>query len=145
MDHAYRSWHWYFLCQPADFPERAINAAPDVFFERRPTSIFVARGSRRLLALLPEPGHDPGDLRGLPGRHHRRLQGRRGGLRQEEDHLPDADALGLAPCVAAGHRLRRDLEDWADDVRGQGIDSGHFMAEENPEETYAALRAFFAE
>jgi len=34
--------------------------------------------------------------------------------------------------------------DWADDVRGGPIDSGHFMAEEAPDETYAALRAFFA-
>ena len=33
--------------------------------------------------------------------------------------------------------------DWADDVRGQPIDSGHFLAEEAPDETYAALSAFF--
>ena len=33
--------------------------------------------------------------------------------------------------------------DWADDVRGHAIDSGHFMAEEAPDETYAALREFF--
>ena len=35
--------------------------------------------------------------------------------------------------------------DWAVDVRGRGIDSGHFLAEEAPDETYAELRAFFAE
>ena len=34
--------------------------------------------------------------------------------------------------------------DWADDVRGAPIDSGHFLAEEAPDETYAALREFFA-
>ena len=33
--------------------------------------------------------------------------------------------------------------DWATDVRGSGIDSGHFMAEEAPEPTLAALRGFF--
>jgi haloacetate dehalogenase len=31
---------------------------------------------------------------------------------------------------------------WADDVRGHGIESGHHMAEEAPEELAAALRAF---
>src|SRR5581483_10314627 len=34
--------------------------------------------------------------------------------------------------------------DWAADVRGHAIDSGHFMAEEAPDQTYAALRDFFA-
>jgi haloacetate dehalogenase len=33
--------------------------------------------------------------------------------------------------------------DWADDVRGGPIDSGHFLAEEAPEATYNELRAFF--
>ena len=35
--------------------------------------------------------------------------------------------------------------EWADDVDGVTIDSGHHMAEEAPEETYAALHAFFSE
>ena len=34
--------------------------------------------------------------------------------------------------------------DWADDVRGHGIDSGHHVAEEAPEELAAALREFFS-
>ena len=32
--------------------------------------------------------------------------------------------------------------DWADDVRGVRIDSGHHMAEEAPEQLAAALRGF---
>ena len=35
--------------------------------------------------------------------------------------------------------------DWADDVRGRAVESGHFMAEQAPDETYTALRAFLAE
>ena len=34
--------------------------------------------------------------------------------------------------------------EWADDVRGRGLNSGHFLAEEVPDETYAELRAFFS-
>lgn len=41
MQFGMRTWHWFFLAQPADFPERAINKAPDVFFERRPTAFFT--------------------------------------------------------------------------------------------------------
>jgi len=33
---------------------------------------------------------------------------------------------------------------WADDVRGRGIDCGHYLAEEAPDETYADLLAFFS-
>lgn len=51
--------------------------------------------------------------------------------------------------------LRDDLEEqhgdpreiwrgWADDVSGRGIDSGHHMAEQAPEELAAALAAFLA-
>jgi haloacetate dehalogenase len=32
--------------------------------------------------------------------------------------------------------------DWAHDVTGQAIDAGHFIPEERPAETLAALRAF---
>jgi haloacetate dehalogenase len=32
--------------------------------------------------------------------------------------------------------------DWAEDVRGHALDCGHYLPEEAPEETYAALHAF---
>ena len=33
--------------------------------------------------------------------------------------------------------------DWAENVQGLEIDCGHYLPEEAPEETYAALKAFF--
>ena len=33
--------------------------------------------------------------------------------------------------------------DWAESVQGLAIDCGHYLPEEAPEETYAALKAFF--
>jgi haloacetate dehalogenase len=32
---------------------------------------------------------------------------------------------------------------WANDVRGKAIDSGHYLAEEAPEQTFEALHSFF--
>jgi len=32
--------------------------------------------------------------------------------------------------------------EWADNVRGHGIDCGHYLAEEAPDETYTALHSF---
>ena len=34
--------------------------------------------------------------------------------------------------------------EWAEEVRGRGVDCGHFMAEEAPDEVYKELRDFFA-
>ena len=34
--------------------------------------------------------------------------------------------------------------DYADDVQGHAVPGGHFVAEETPEETLSALRAFLA-
>jgi hypothetical protein len=34
---------------------------------------------------------------------------------------------------------------WASDLRGQALDCGHFLPEEKPAETLAALRGFHAE
>jgi haloacetate dehalogenase len=45
------------------------------------------------------------------------------------------------------HRLFEPIEDWkrvADDVRGQRLPCGHFLAEEAPEATVAKLLAFLA-
>ena len=66
-----------------------------------------------------------------------------------------AGLLGAVPALVLWS-LRDDLDalygdplkiwrDWASDVRGHGIDSGHHMAEEAPSELAAALAAFFRE
>jgi haloacetate dehalogenase len=35
--------------------------------------------------------------------------------------------------------------DWADDVRGRAVDSGHYLPEEAPQETCAELHGFFTQ
>jgi haloacetate dehalogenase len=45
------------------------------------------------------------------------------------------------------HRYFSPVEDWrtvAEDVRGRALPSGHYLAEEVPEETLRELAAFFA-
>ena len=44
------------------------------------------------------------------------------------------------------HRLFDPISDWktvASDVRGKALPSGHYLAEEAPDATYAELDAFF--
>jgi haloacetate dehalogenase len=50
-------------------------------------------------------------------------------------------AGGVAPT---GETPLDTWRQWANDVRGAPIDSGHFLAEENPDATAAALGEFLA-
>jgi haloacetate dehalogenase len=143
-EHAFRSWHWYFLCQPADFPERAINAAPHVFFERRPTNIFSPEARAEYWRCY----QNPDTIRAI-------CEDYRAGI--TIDYANDEADFGrkkitcpmLALWGTRGSQPGEDFlgiwRDWAENVRGRGIDSGHFLPEEAPDETYAELRAFFAE
>jgi haloacetate dehalogenase len=44
----------------------------------------------------------------------------------------------------SGYDLLRVWRDHASDVRGHGIDSGHFIPEEQPDQVYAAMKDFFS-
>jgi haloacetate dehalogenase len=138
-------WHWFFFAQP-DIPERVINADPDSWYRGDPARMGQDNFDEWRQAI-----RNPTVVRAM-------LEDYRAGLTIDRHH-EQADR-------AAGHRLhcptlilwsrRDDLEelhgdpvaiwrDWADDVRGHDIDSGHHMAEEAPDALTHALGDFFAE
>jgi haloacetate dehalogenase len=140
-----RTWHWFFLAQPADFPERAISRAPDVFFERRPTTYWTDEARADYWRCY----QNPETIRAI-------CEDYRAGA--SIDYALDQADLGTRKIVCPllvlwgtqswfnlGWDFLAIWREWADDVRGRGIDSGHFLAEEVPDETYAQLRAFFSE
>ena len=55
---------------------------------------------------------------------------------------PATGGLPVAYGVCEALRAHCGARRWADDVRGQAIDSGHYMAEEAPAPTIAQLRTF---
>jgi len=139
-----RTWHWFFLPQPADFPERAINAAPHVYFERRPTSFFTPEAREDYWRCY----QNPDTIRAI-------CEDYRAGTTLDMEHDAEDQGKQRIQCpmlVLWGSRGSQPGWDhleiwrgWAKDVRGRGINSGHFLAEEAPDETYAELRAFFKE
>ena len=69
--------------------------------------------------------------------------------------VADQDAQRRIPCPVQALWGRQGLvgklydvlaiwRDWANVVEGQAIDSGHYLAEEAPDETLAALKPFLA-
>jgi haloacetate dehalogenase len=135
-------WHWFFFAQP-DKPERAINVDPLAWY-----AFDEARMGRDNAAECRAAVTDPAVVRGM-------LEDYRAGLTVDADEERSARAAGLRirqPLLVLWS-LRDDLEElhgdprliwraWADDVSGHGIDSGHHLAEDAPEDLVAALVPF---
>jgi haloacetate dehalogenase len=125
-------WHWFFFAQPA-IPERVINADPDSWYRGDAESMGPENYAEWRSAM-----RDPDVVRGM-------LEDYRAGLTADyDDEVADrARGRRLQPPLLLLWSTRDDLEDlygdptviwrdWAREVHGHGIDSGHHMAELAP-------------
>lgn len=147
---ATNTYHWFFLIQPYDFPERLIGASADYFIRSRfervkdAATIFPAEAVTEYVRCFCDPATI-----------HATCEDYRAGA--SIDLVHDEADLGtkvscplLALWSTTGYvgRTQDVLQVWreyATDVRGHGLPCGHFLAEELPDQTYAALRAFLLE
>ncbi len=122
-----------------------INADPDAWYHGDPDSMGEENFAEWRAAI-----HDPAVVRGM-------LEDYRAGLGIDADHERADRQAGrqLQHPLLALWSTRDDLEDlygnpliiwqdWAHAVSGHGIDSGHHMAEQAPEELTKALTVFLA-
>lgn len=136
-------WHWFFFAQP-ELPERVINADPESWYRGDPDAMGAGN-----YAEWREATRDPAVVRAM-------LEDYRAGLTVDraDEEADRAAGRRLRMPLLMLWSLRDDLErlygdplaiwhDWADDVRGHGIDSGHHVAEEAPEALTDALAEFF--
>ncbi len=141
-------YHWFFLIQPFDFPERLIGHDPEYFLRRT-----MGRWGRDETAFSPEAMAEYIRCFSDPATIHASCEDYRAAASIDLVH-DEADMATKLTCpmlVLWGERgfvgKRYDvLETWrerASDVRGQAIDCGHFLAEEAPDETRAPLADFF--
>jgi haloacetate dehalogenase len=150
-DSAIKSYHWGFLAQPRPMPETLISNDPVFYLEHtlkswakpRDLSPFSAEALAHYRALMSDPR-----------RVHAMCEDYRAGATIDR-RLDEADLAagrkitsptlvlwgsdylgrGAAPPLEVWHR-------WCTDVTGVEIDSGHFLADENPTATLAALVSF---
>ncbi len=145
-------YHWFFLIQPYDLPERLIAADPDFYLEsktggfgldprkevsetfdpaaleeykrcfRDPAAIHASCEDYRAAATI-DLEHDRADLNRKIACPLLVLWGTQGLVGRQ------FDVLGL-------------WRERAGDVTGRSIDCGHYLAEEAPADTLAALQAF---
>ncbi len=141
------SFHWFFLIQPAPFPERLIAAECDLFL-------------RKMLGLSGTPGaHEPEAYAEYfrcfsnPETIRATCDEYRAGASIDLDHdradrgrkltMPLFLLWGERSGQGSGYDLLSVWRDHAETVSGHPINSGHFIPEEKPDEAYAALHGFF--
>lgn len=143
-------YHWFFLAQPDDLPERLIAADPDWFL-------------REKLKRWAAPGfsHDPAAVDEYvrcftPETVHASCEDYRAALTVDLEHdrasREAGDRVTRPLLVLWGEqgfvgRTYDVLDVWrryADDVGGHTVPGGHYCAEESPDEVVAALVPFLA-
>ena len=142
-------YHWFFLIQPFDLPERLIGADP-VYYLRRKLGGWgtgLVHFDPRALAEYERCFSNPATI-------HATCEDYRAAASidllhdaESESQRVECPLLVLWGKRGVVDRFFEPLDDWravALDVRGQALDCGHYLAEEKPEETLQALRAFLA-
>ncbi|MEC9367179.1 MAG: alpha/beta hydrolase [Pseudomonadota bacterium] len=148
---AMSAYHWLFLAQPHPMPETLISKSPAYYLEHtlaswslpKSLSVFDKGALKHYRALMESPE-----------RVHAFCEDYRAG--QTYDYAADERD------VKAGRKIKRPTlilwgtdyvakraaspldtwKSWCEDVRGQSIVSGHFLAEEVPEETLKLILEF---
>jgi haloacetate dehalogenase len=149
---AMKVWHWPFLAQPAPLPEMLIEKAPVGYLEWKMASWTKAKD---LSAFDPRALDHYRAAFSDPLRIHAHCEDYRAGRYADLDHDEADRAAGkhivcpfLALWGATGIPSQTSgplkiWQQWAPHVTGKPIDSGHFLTEENPDATAAALLEFF--
>ncbi len=150
MEFAQAYYHWFFLIQPFDLPERLIGADPQYFLSQKfgqwgrdsgafteealaeyircftPETIHASCEDYRASATI-DIAHDQVDIDAG-----RRIQ------------CPLLALWGEKGFVGNKYDVLAEWRKWADEVSGHGLPCGHYLPEEAPQETIAALLTFFS-
>ena len=143
---ARRYYHWFFLSQPPDLPERLIGAEPRLYLERALAGLGTG------LDAYPPEALAEYERCFTTKTVHAICEDYRAALGVDREH-DDADRdrriehpllvlWGANGVVGELHEPLAVWREYAADVRGGPIEAGHFLVEERPAEVLAALRRF---
>lgn len=136
-------YHWYFLIQPFDFPERMIGADPEWYIRGRTENFASAEAVAEYVRCFSDPACI-----------HATCEDYRAGasidLAHDEDDLgqkiecPFLVLWGEKGLMGRAYDVADTWRERVRSVQGQGMPCGHFIPEEAPDETVAALQDFLA-
>jgi haloacetate dehalogenase len=139
-------YHWFFLIQPFDLPERLIGADPIYYLHRKLGGWGTGLEHFDALAMAEYERcfSDPATIQAS-------CEDYRAAASIDLEHDASSEPVACPMLVLWGERgivnkLFRPLDDWravATDVRGRALPCGHYLAEELPDETLREITAFF--
>ena len=147
MEFARAYYHWFFLIQPYDLPERLIGTEPEYYLRRK-----LGQWGHDAAAITPEAFAEYQRCF-TPETIHASCEDYRASATVDLAHdEEDADRKISCPLlvlwgdkgfVGAKYDVVSTWKEKASDVRGRSLACGHFLPEEAPEDTLRELREFF--
>jgi Predicted hydrolases or acyltransferases (alpha/beta hydrolase superfamily) len=144
-------YHWFFLIQPAPLPETLIGADPDFWLRRklahwgRTPTAFTEEAVAEYLRCFRNPATIAASCADYRAAATIDLEHDEVDVRARRK--VDCPLLVLWEAQGFVGRKYNVLEVWrqyASDVQGHSVPGGHFLPEEAPAETLAALQAFLS-
>ncbi|PUB17564.1 alpha/beta fold hydrolase [Yoonia sediminilitoris] len=144
---AHTYWHWYWLTLPQPFPETLIGADPDFFWLGK-----CGAGSAGLTPFVQQALHEYLTCFADPAAIHGACEDYRAAATIDIAHddadpgklqMPLLALWGKSGAIEAHFDCLALWKERADDVQGQAIPGGHYLAEQSPTEVIAAWRPFF--
>jgi haloacetate dehalogenase len=145
------SWHWFFMVQPFDFPERLMSADAEYFIRRK-----LAKTPQGLSFFHPEALAEYIRCIKNPATVHGMCEDYRATFTCDLDQdtidfkagrkvaCPSLILWGATGGVGRNNRPMEVWPNYAADIRGgAALPCGHYLNDEAPNETAAALREFF--
>ena len=155
-------WHWFFLPQPAPFPEDSIGSAPGVFAAKMLRGLPRGRG-RSAEEVFGKAAYEAYAAQFTdPDALHAMCEDYRAGMKEDvEEQKRDLGAAGRKikcpvrllwgahglvekrfDCVA---EWRKVCEEGCVDGKSEALDCGHYIVEELPDESLQHILEFFKE
>jgi haloacetate dehalogenase len=143
-------FHWFFLIQPAPFPEALLSANPDVYVERVMGSRHAGLGvfAPQALAAYKAAFADPATIHAICEDYRAAATV---DLEHDREDLERGHKLACPLRILWGQhgvieQCFEPLEEWrrvARDVSGRPLPCGHYIPEEAPDALYEEIVAFF--
>lgn len=144
-------YHWFFLIQAYDLPETLIGADPVYYLHKK-----LGGWGTNLETFVPEALAEYERCFSDPRTIHASCEDYRAAAsidlvhdeadaeRDRKIECPILALWGAHGVVERHHNVKRVWREYAQDVEGRSLESGHFLAEERPEETARKLWSFLA-
>jgi haloacetate dehalogenase len=144
-------YHWFFLSQDPDLPEHLIGADPAYYLRRK---LAQWSGGAGIELFAPEAVEEYVRCFSDPEVIRASCEDYRAGASIDLEHdegdaaagrrveCPTLVLWGAKGFVGRAYHVLDVWNQYATDVRGQALEGGHFLAEEQPDATLSALREF---